>query len=237
MEIENRSAHFSVCGPKTRSVTPFSEWRGVRQPPFLCAAGGGHGRLLVTIPLLFTRTVRKWVTLRTVHVNHINALALLVLIGSHFHQLQVGGAMLVCCGAASCFGVTPSTSRCPSGHTMTRSKVIAFCLPPLVSGIASVDWEDFSEQSSEAHSSCSLSQASPNTPASNPSSDAKICSRSAMDVLFLLPFGRPVLACLWPGSKFVICLVCLIQSSFASLPMSSRASRSVPLDLFLPLAF
>jgi ABC-type uncharacterized transport system substrate-binding protein len=47
--------------------------------------------------------------------------------------------MLFCCGFGSCFGVTPSTSRCPSGQTMTRSKVIAFCLPPLVSGMASVD--------------------------------------------------------------------------------------------------
>src|SRR5262245_23708627 len=46
--------------------------------------------------------------------------------------------MLFCCGFGSCFGVTPSTSRCPSGHTITRSNVTFSLMPPLDSGIASV---------------------------------------------------------------------------------------------------
>jgi hypothetical protein len=95
MKIENRSAHFSVCGPKTRSVTPFSERHGVRQPPFLCAAGGGHGRLLVTIPLFVRLTVRKLAALRTVYLNHINELALLVLVGAIFTNLWLVSHALV----------------------------------------------------------------------------------------------------------------------------------------------
>src|SRR5262249_49246853 len=39
----------------------------------------------------------------------------------------------------SCFGVTPSISLRPSGHTMMRSKVIFVLSPPSDSGIASVD--------------------------------------------------------------------------------------------------
>ena len=92
-------------------------------------------------------------------------------------------------GDGSCFGVTPSTSRCPSGHTMMRSKLTVGA-PPLVSGIANVLGRTFPSNPANALLFSIASVARYCSPPTL-SNAANICSRNAADVLFLLPFGRP----------------------------------------------
>src|SRR6516164_7140613 len=99
--FEAKAAHLLRCGPSTRFWAVVTRWNGA----------------------LFDRPHKHVVT--PSHAFHYTAPSLVSSVGS------VGlGSALEASGAGSAFGVTPSTSRRPSGQTMWRSKTTFTPEPP-----------------------------------------------------------------------------------------------------------